>query len=165
MNKRSTRQVRDFISHLDGVAPRPAADLLHARYAGFAAVSAVSNFEQSTKEAFREFAGNRDPDFEYFVQSVFDSFNAQLKLQQLKEKHLARFGATRVQRFDELLDRCERRALKWARVSLKSAYGNLIVWRHACAHSGYLDSATLPEVAKAARAGEVVIGALWLALR
>lgn len=164
MNKRSSRQVRDFITHLGGVAPKPASDLLHARYAGFAAISAVSNLEQSTKDAFLKFAATRHPDFEYFVQFVFDSFNAQLKLAQLKEKHLARFGSSRVHRFDKLLDRCERRALKWAHVSLKSSYGNLIVWRHACAHSGYLESATLQEVAKAARAGEVVIRALWFSL-
>ncbi|MDP2787374.1 MAG: HEPN domain-containing protein [Pseudomonadota bacterium] len=164
MNKQESRQIRYFIDHLGAVAPKPAPDMLHARYAGFAAVSAVSNLEQSTKDAFKDFAAKRHPDFGYFIQNHLESFNAQLKLNQLKDRYLSRFGSTRINQFDKLLEKCERRALKWAHVSIKSSYGNLIIWRHTCAHSGYLDKATLPEVAKAARAGEIVIRALWFSL-
>ncbi len=164
MDKNSARQVRSFISHLKTVAPKPAPDLLHARFAGFAAVSAVSNLEQATKDAFLAFAATRHADFEYFVRDVLESFNAQLKLKLLRERHVVRFGEKPLKRFDDLLSKCERRALKWGRVSLKASYGNLITWRHACAHKGYLQDATLSDVARAARAGEIVIRALCLAL-
>jgi hypothetical protein len=158
------QEAHDFISHLESVAPNPGGDLLHARFAGFAAVSMVSSLEQVVKEEFVCFANTRHADFEAFVVDVYDSFNAQLKMDLLISRHLKRFGQSRVLRFRTLVERCERRYLRWMRRSLKSDYANLIQWRHDCAHEGYLKNATLHDVKVAAKSARIVAAALVLAL-
>lgn len=139
--------------------------LLQMQYSGFAAVSAVTVYELAIKEIFREFAGNKNKVFGYFVDSHFKRINGRIALSDLKNEHLPRFGDKYLKKFESLLSSEEIKYLRTHHQSVKSSYGNLVAWRHGFAHQGQVPpNATFTEVQRSYDCGKKVIDALAQAL-
>ncbi|MFJ9452784.1 HEPN domain-containing protein [Herbaspirillum sp. NPDC101397] len=148
------------INHLAGVIAQ-CPPLVAMQYTGFAAVSAVTVYELAIKELFTEFGRKKHKTFGHFVDKHFKRLNGRIGLKDLREESLARFGDKYLNRFVRLLDIEEKNFLANHRASIKSNYGNLIVWRNSFAHEGKVpNNATFQEVQRSYENGKKVIECL-----
>jgi len=151
----------DVVSHLNTLVPGLPDPLLRAKYAGFAAVAAVTVYELAIKDVFIDFSRKKHKVFGEFTQVYFSRLNGRIKLRMLKEDHVRRFGSRYEKRFKRLLETENKTFLRTHRRELSSAYNNLIVWRHDFAHQGIISSsATYGEVVQAYEDGKKVIHCL-----
>src|SRR3546814_8947486 len=82
----------------------------------------------------------------YFA-SRHEQVNGRVKISQINEDCLKRFGGAFHKRFNSLLTRVDRYYIKQKGFSIVSSYGSLITCRHEFAHQG-----SIPETAKIGRA-------------
>lgn len=157
-------QADQTITHLatvvSGIDP-----LLRSQYTGFAAMCAVTVYELAIKEVFCDFARKKHKGYGHFVDSFFNRINGRIALRDLKQEYLPRFGDKYLQKFTRLLDTQEAGWLRANSTSIKSSYGNLIIWRHEFAHEGRVPTnATFAEVQRSYDRGKLVIECLANAL-
>jgi hypothetical protein len=151
----------DVITHLNGIVPAIADPLLATKYAGFAAVAAVTVYELAIKEIFCEFARKKHKVLGKFTESYFDRINGRVSLKNIKDEYCPRFGDVYTDRFKSRLEEAAKSHLVLHRRDVRSAYANLIVWRNDFAHEGKVPAtATYGEVTQSYEDGKVVIHTL-----
>lgn len=155
------KSTNDILTHLTSViATCP--PLLEGQYAGFAAVSSVTVYELAIKEIFQTFAASKHTAFGTFTEHFFARLNGRIKLDDLRNDYLPRFGGLYRNKFDTVLEESEIGALKRGK-SVKTSYSNLLTWRHSFAHSNN-STCTFSEVVEAYELGKRVIDCLHTAL-
>jgi hypothetical protein len=125
-----------LITHLSTVIPHITDPQLKANYAGFLSVSAVTVFELAVKDIFIDFSEKKHKAFGVFTASHFHRINGRIKLVNLRDEHVISFGEKYLIKFKAYLDLEEETVMRASRVSVKSAYSNLIVCRHNYVHEG-----------------------------
>lgn len=155
----------DLIAHLSTVYPDIKDPVLKAKYVGFLTVSVVTVFELCIKELLVAFAAKKHRAFGAYCANAFDRMNGRISLKDLRDSHIKRFGDKYVKKFDLMLNDCEMRSLKDNRISLKSSYGNVIVWRNSFAHEGVIPpNASFEEATKGYNSGREIIECLSKAM-
>lgn len=150
-----------LIAHLDTVIPGIADPVLKAQYVGFLSVAVVTVFELCVKDLLIDFARRKNRHFGIYCANVFDRLNGRVALKDLKETHIKKFGEKYVSRFEAKIDASELAALRDRGISLKSSYGNVIIWRHKFAHEGVLPAnANYMETTKGYEAGKEIVRCL-----
>lgn len=150
-----------FIEHAERIASNTGDDFLTSRYVGFIAVSAVTVYEVAVKKLFVEFARSQNPILANFVSAEFARISARIRLDDLKDKYLKKFGENYKNGFNELLKMREEEFLKESGASIINSYTNLIVWRHEFVHEGTIpNSATFVEAVESYKLGKEVISVL-----
>lgn len=105
-------------------------------YAGFLSVSAVTVYELAIKDIFIEFAEKKNKHFGIYVKSHFDRINGKIKLKELYDNHIIKFGDKYVDKFKDFNSLKETSLMNSHKKSLKSAYNDLITCRHEFVHNG-----------------------------
>jgi hypothetical protein len=155
------RSTDDLIAHLDTVIPGLTSPVIRAQYTGFLCVAVVTVFELCIKELFVEFAEKKHRSFGTYCGNVFEKMNGRVALKDLKEVHIKKFGDQYVKKFTVKLEDMERRGLREERMSIKSSYGNVIVWRNSFAHEGILPpNASYEETSVGYKAGQKIVACL-----
>lgn len=151
----------DLIDHLDGVVLSQKDPFIQSRYTGFLAVSAITVYELAVKSIFSEFANRKHKVLGTFSDSFFERLNGRIKVKVISEQYVGKYGEKYVRRFERKLAECESRQLRRHRVSVRTAYGNLILWRNEFAHEGRVPvNATYNEVKRSYHLGKGVIRCL-----
>lgn len=151
----------DVVAHLNSIVPTLTDPLLTAKYVGFVSVAAVTVFEMAIKDIFISFAGKKNLVLGNFVESHFKRINGRIKLSDVKDEYVGRFGERYKQRFKRRLDEATAVYLRANRRDIKTSYNNLIVWRNDFAHEGRINSTTTyNEVVQAYADGKEVIRCL-----
>lgn len=153
-----------IVAHLDTLVPGLADPLLRAKYTGFVTVAAVTVYEMAVKDVFIDFASQTHPVLGSFADSFFDRINGRIQLDDLK-KYAARFGQAYADTFIARLKDSSEQHLKAAKRDPRSAYSNLVLWRHDFAHEAIAASATYQEAVTAYQDGKVVIECLAFAMQ
>lgn len=152
----------DYISHLDGMMASIADPFIQSRYLGFIAISAVTVYELAIKDIFIDFAERKHSVLGNIARTKFEQINGRIKLPSLRTEHIRPFGDKYVRRFDRKLEEKERESLIAGLGSLKSAYGNIISWRHTFVHNGEAPTTTTyNEVKRAYQTGTGVLHVLY----
>lgn len=150
-----------LIAHLDTVVPVIADPVLRAQYVGFLSVAVVTVFELCVKDLLIEFARKKNRHFGVYCANVFDKLNGRVTLKDLREMHIKKFGDKYVTRFESKINDLEFSALRDRGVSLKSSYGNVIIWRHKFAHEGVVPAnASYAETTRGYEAGKEIVRCL-----
>jgi RiboL-PSP-HEPN len=96
------------------------------------------------------------------TRSRFSRLNGKIKLDELKKDHIKMFGIKYLNQFTKNLEKTESDYLATYNISPKSAYNNVIVWRHQFVHEGTLPSTTnYAEIKDQYTAGKEVIHCLF----
>jgi hypothetical protein len=149
------------IGHLATVVAGTADPILQGQYAGFGAVSAVTVYELAIATIFADFAAKKHKVFGHFTASYFDRINGRIRLQNIRNDYVERFGAQYRKKFVARLAREERRTQKTSGVSMIQSYENIITWRNEFAHEGRAPTnATFQNVADAYDLGKRVLECL-----
>lgn len=136
-----------------------------SRYIGFVAVSAVTAYEQAIKEIFIDFANKKHKVLGNFSKAFFHRINGRIKRDEIKKEYAAKFGEKYANNFDKLVNKKEEEILRTQRVSVKSAYTNIINWRNDFAHEGRIPTTpTYEEVKKTYELGKHIIDCLSAAM-
>lgn len=147
-----------FLAHIDPMMGGMADDMVRSRYLGFLAVAAVTAYELALKDIFYRFSDQKHSVLGQLARSKFDRLNGQIKLADVKDRHIACFGKKYVERFSRELDIEERLALTAKEGSIKSSYGNIVIWRHNFVHEGtWPNTATYGDLRKAYQHGKRLI--------
>src|SRR3546814_16015086 len=94
-----------------------------------------------------------------------DVCSSDLKISQINEDCLKRFGGAFHKRFNSLLTRVDRYYIKQKGFSIVSSYGSLITCRHEFAHQGSIpETASYNDIKNGYAAGKVVLSCLAQAL-
>lgn len=159
------RATDDLVAHLNLVVPGIVYPALKSQYIGFLNVSVVTVFELCIKDLLVEFARKKNKSFGVYCANVFEKLNGRVSLKDLKEVHVKKFGEKYVTKFSSRLEVLEVDALRDRGVSLKSSYGNIIVWRNKFAHEGVLPAnASYGETCSGYDAGKEIISCLAQAM-
>jgi glutathionyl-hydroquinone reductase len=151
----------DIVAHLNGFVPGLADPLLRVKYTGFVAVAAVTVYELAIKDIFCEFGRKKHKVLGNFTKSYFKRINGRVKIKDIEEEYIVRFGEVYVDRFKKRLKRIEKAHMVAYRRDLRSAYSNLILWRNDFAHDGKAPTtATYQDVVTAYEDGKAVIHCL-----
>jgi len=154
-----------LIAHLDGVVPHLGDPFLRNHYVGFLCVSIVTVFELCLKDIFIGFAEKKHRSFGSYCGNVFERMNGRVSLGDIRGLHVKKFGDKYVDKLDALLNKAEKDALTSESISIKSCYGNVIVWRNSFAHEGVLPAnASYDETRKGYAAGKQIIDCLAKAM-
>lgn len=154
----------DTIQHLTGIVPAvdPA---MQQKYAGFAAVSAITVYELAIKQVFCSFSVRKHAGYGHFVERYFQRINGRISLREIREEYLSRFGEKYKARFEKLLAVEESQSMQAGLGSVRASYGNLVTWRNEFAHEGRVPTnATFAEVARSYQLGKKVVETLERAL-
>jgi hypothetical protein len=151
----------DMIAHLDTIIGTVADPFVSSRYVGFVAVTAVTVYELAIKDIFINFGAKKHKVLGAYTQSNFDRINGRVKLSNIRDDYVKKFGDKYLQRFNRKLEKLERETLQNDRVSLKATYNNIVVWRNEFAHAGQIPSfATYQEVTKGYQIGKRLLECL-----
>ncbi len=151
----------DYIVHLDHMMAGIGDPFIQSRYLGFIAISAVTVYELAIKDIFYEFADRKHSVLGNATRYKFEQINGRIKIQSLKQEHIGPFGQKYVKRFEKKLEIAEKISLESRLGSIKSAYGNIISWRHTFVHSGEApNTTTYQEVKRAYETGRGVLHVL-----
>lgn len=151
----------DIVAHLNTVVPALTDPLLQAKYVGLVAIAGVTVYELAIKEIFVTFGSKKHNVFGTFAESHFWRINGRIKLEELKDNHVAAFGSKYVKRFKRKLEDRTNSYLSAHRRNIRSSYGNLITWRHDFAHKGtFSTTATYSEAVQSYEDGKEVIHCL-----
>ncbi len=150
-----------LVEHLDTIVPLMRDHFLISHYVGFLNVSIVTVWELSVKDIFLSFAAKKHRSFGTYCGNVLEKMNGRISVKDLKDQHIRRFGEKYLNRFTKLLEVEDRHSLGEAGISIKAAYGNVIVWRNSFAHEGVLPvNASYAETRKGYEAGKVLLACL-----
>lgn len=148
----------DIIAHLDPFVRNINDPFLQSRYVGFIAIAAVTVYELCIKDIFCDFAKKKHNIFGNFVEGYFDRISGRIKLDNIKNEYLKKFGDRYLKRFKRYTKAAEDICLKDYGKSMLSSYGNIIIWRHTFVHEGEIPlTATYDEVTKSYEIGKNVI--------
>ena len=139
-----------ILAQLDQVVANEQDPYIKSQYTGFVAVCAVTAFETNVRNKLVEFCTKKHKVFGHYSESMFDKMNAKVKLQHLRDEYLSRFGTRYLNRFQRKLNAADDASIQRLEGSVKSAYSNLLVWRHAFVHDGELPQNATYEEARAA---------------
>lgn len=154
----------NLIVHLSSVIGSITDASILASYAGFLSVSAVTVYELAIKDIFNEFAKKKNKVFGSFIENHFGRINGRIKLNELKDQHVKRFGDKYFKRFQKKLDEKENLNLISFHVSIEALYTNLIQCRHDFVHKG-APTLTVNEVISSYNFGKEVIHSLNEAMK
>ncbi|MDM0002706.1 HEPN domain-containing protein [Variovorax sp. J22P240] len=159
--KNHFKHADDLVGHLNGFVPGLSDPLLRVKYTGFVAVAAVTVYELAIKEIFCEFGRRKHKVLGSFTESYFERINGRIKIKNIEDDYVARFGKNYVDRFRKNLNGAVATHLATHKRDLRSGYSNLILWRNDFAHEGKAPTtATYPDVVIAYEDGKAVIDCL-----
>ena len=148
----------DYLAHVDAVMGGLGDDFIKSRYLGFLAVSAVTAYELAIKDIIYRFADAKHRALGELARSRFERLNGQIRIRDLEERHIISFGIKYSDRFKREIKMVEQESLKNRLGSVKSSYGNLILWRHEFVHQGrWPNTATYLDLKNAYQQGKAVI--------
>ena len=148
----------DLVAHLNGTVPSIADALLQAKYVGFVSIAAVTVYELALKEIFIDFATKKNKIFGSFTAASFDRINGRIKIQNISDEYVPKFGDKYQTRFRKKIGAKATDFLRTNGRDFRASYGNLITWRHDFAHAGkFRTTATYTEVVQAYEDGKEVI--------
>lgn len=151
----------DLIAHLDTVFDALRDPYIESKYTGFLSVSAAAVLESALKEVFCNFATAKHAVFGHFAEKYFFRINGKIRLNDIQDDYLKKCGPKYMKRFKRRLEILESDELKANGRSTKTAYENLITWRHEFAHAGRVPAhASYPEVKYAYSCGKRIIDSL-----
>lgn len=153
----------NLVAHLTTIIPTIVDPAILSSYAGFLSVSSVTVYELAIKDIFSAFAYAKKRAFGNFVDSHFERINGRIKLSNLKDEHIASFGAKYLTRFKKDLDAKDAASIAAGLGSIKSQYGNLITCRHNFVHQGS-PTLTINEIITSYQNGKEVIHSLNYAM-
>ncbi|WP_062184439.1 HEPN domain-containing protein [Sphingopyxis sp. C-1] len=154
--------VEDYLAHVDPLMAGLEDPFVEARYTGFIATSAVTAYELAIKDIFYEFAEKKHVVLGSVTRAKFSRMNGRIKLKELKDEHVKMFGSRYLDRFGRNLERAENDYVRAHSKSPKSAYNNVITWRHQFVHEGTLPNTTnYVEIKDQYIAGKEVIHCLF----
>lgn len=155
----------NLITQLSPIIAGVADPLVRASYAGFLSVSAITVYELAIKDIFIDFADKKHGVFGTVIENHFSRINGQIKISELRGKHISLFGGKYLKRFDKEFKRKENASLAGTpSISLTAQYSNLIICRHQFVHGG-APTLTANEVMDAYNYGKEVIHCLNFAMR
>lgn len=153
--------VEDYLAHVDPLMAGLADPFVEARYTGFIATSAVTAYELAVKDIFYGFADKKHVVLGSVTRAKFNRMNGRIKLKELADEHVKMFGDKYFNRFKANLVKAENDYLHAHGKSPKSAYNNVITWRHQFVHEGTLPNTTnYLEIKEQYTAGKEVIHCL-----
>ena len=148
----------EFITHTDKLIGAISDPLLQQKYLGFIAVNAVTVYELAIKDIIFNFCGNTHDILLSFSKAVFNRTNGRISIDDLRNRHLSKFGDSYVRKFECVLEDRETELLSLGKGSIKSSYGNIISWRNKFAHEGEIPvTPNYSEVKSAYSLGKQVI--------
>jgi hypothetical protein len=154
-------QADEFLNHVDGLMAGLADDLVRTRYLGFIAVAAVTSYELAIKDILYLFSDKKHRALGELARSKFNRLNGQIKLVDLKERHVSCFGRKYFDRFEKKLCHREEVAQQARLGDIRTSYGNMITWRHSFVHRGeWPATATYDDVKRSYELGKEVVRAL-----
>src|SRR3546814_123479 len=105
-----------------------------------------------------DLAERTHPTFSSYFASRHEQVNGRVKISQINEDCLKRFGGAFHKRFNSLLTRVDRYYIKQKGFSIVSSYGSLITCRHEFAHQGSIpETASYNDIKNGYEAGKVVL--------
>ncbi|HEX8583017.1 MAG TPA: HEPN domain-containing protein [Allosphingosinicella sp.] len=155
-------QVEDYLTHLDPMMQSIADPFVQGRYIGFIATSAVTAYELAIKDIFYEFADKKHNVLGNVTRARFLRLNGKIKLDDLRKEHVKAFGERYLERFKRNLESTEDDYVRVHGSSPKTAYNNVITWRHTFVHEGEPPNTTnYEEIKRNYLAGKEVIHCLF----
>lgn len=153
--------VEDYLAHLDPMMAGIADPFVQGRYIGFIATSAVTVYELAIKDIFYAFADKKHVVLGDVTRARFFRLNGKIKLDDLKKDHVKMFGDKYRQRFLRKLDEFDLAYIRQHGLSPKTAYSNIITWRHQFVHEGIHPTTTnYAEMKEHYEAGKQIIHCL-----
>ena len=156
----------EFLNHTDAMMQKISDQIIQQRYLGFITVNAVTVYELAIKDIIYRFSDQKHSILGKVSRSVFERMNGRIKLRDLKENHISRFGDRYVDRFNKILEEKETESLQESGSSIKASYGNVITWRNNFTHGTSESPITTNylEVKRSYMLGKKVIYCLDMAL-
>ncbi|MCA3563168.1 MAG: hypothetical protein IOC90_10630 [Methylocystis sp.] len=134
-------------------------------YVGTLSVVACAAFEKIVCDALVTFSKRKHHSFGNLMERQLDNFNARLKINQLQDDYLKKFGDRYQSNFKKYLEYEEKIYLKMNRNSLKAAYGNIIQCRHSFAHENVIpNNSSFSEMEESIPSGKIVMSVFVRAL-
>lgn len=149
----------NLIAHFTPIVPTIVDAAIQSSYAGFLSVTAITVFELSIKDIFKEFADKKNKVFGEFVENHFERINGQIGIPRLRGKHISLFGEKYLKKFDKILNAKDVAHIAAHHTSIKSSYDNLITCRHRFVHGG-APTLSIAEVISGYNLGKEVINSL-----
>ena len=112
-----------------------AAPTSHANLVGSLCVMLVGHWEEYARSCLSIFSTSRHPVFASYISKPLDRMNARIKVAQIKEDFINRFGGNYRMRLDRLVARSDALTLAKFKIPSSQAYVNIIEWRHTFVHS------------------------------
>jgi hypothetical protein len=126
----------DLIKNLTDHTMSLSDPLLRSKYTGFLTISSVTLYELAIKSIILSFTKKRDHVFNNYAEQAFKRLNAKIKLQNLRDDYLKRFGGQYLTKFNSILISKEKEHLLLDKQSITNSYSNIIQWRHDFTHEG-----------------------------
>jgi hypothetical protein len=136
---------------------------LSSDFAGFTAIFYCSMVENAAREIFCDFGRSCHHALLHWISQETERMNSKISIDDLRS-FCGRFGKSYSEAFTEYIKEEEEKLSGTSHVPLRASYKNLLLWRHAYAHSGE-KKATLRDVAQTLSACRHVIYALDKTLR
>lgn len=154
--------VEDYLKHVDSLMASLNDPFVEARYIGFIATSAVTAYELAIKDIFFDFAEKKNVVLGSVTRAKLFRMNGRIKLKELKDEHVKMFGVKYLNRFTKKLEDTETYYVKMNSKSPKSAYNNVITWRHQFVHEGTIPNTTnYSEIKDQYLAGKEIVHCLF----
>jgi hypothetical protein len=155
----------EIIAHLGSLRGPNLDPLLESKYVGFVAVACVTVFEMAIKEILVSFADKKHQVLGSFVRNRCERMNGRIQIDSLKQDYISPLGTKYKERFDRKVAECAKAVLQTRHRDIRVSYRNLILWRHAFAHSGATGgNATWGEVVHAYEDGKEIVHCLYQSL-
>lgn len=155
-----------IVGHLNSVVPEMTDPFIITRYIGLVSVAAVTVYELCIKEIFCGFGHKKHKVFGTYVNKSFERINGRIKLSNITEDYLPRFGDIYIKRFKKKLEKAEKTTIRQKHKSIRGSYGNIIVWRNQFAHEGdFPSTVTYQEAVESYQLGKEVIRILAETMR
>lgn len=156
----------DVVAHLNTIVRGIGDPLLKAKYTGFLSVSAVTTYELAVKTIFIEFAQIKHAAFGGFASRHFDKINGRIRINNLKDDYIKKFGDKYLERFEKKLKKERANYLAAHKRDAVSSYANLIEARNKFAHGGQVSAnSTYEETVRAYEDGKLVLKCLAESMR
>ncbi|EDQ34916.1 hypothetical protein HPDFL43_01925 [Hoeflea phototrophica DFL-43] len=154
--------VEDYLAHVDPMMAALEDPFVEGRYTGFIAISAVTAYELAIKDIFYDFADKKHTVLGDMTRARFFRLNGKIKLDDLKKEHIKMFGDKYLDRFKRNLEKAENDYVRAYSKSPKTAYNNVITWRHQFVHEGTMPNTTnYAEIKEQYTAGKEVVHCLF----
>ena len=119
----------DVIDHLNTVISGISDPFVATRYVGFVAIVSVTVYELAIKEIFVEFGEKKHKVLGEFTRSYFSRINGRIKVVNIRDEYIMRYGDKYVNRFKGKLTEAETQNLRDKGISIQSSYANIITER------------------------------------